>query len=55
MAAGGAALLMIEDTGPFAWGLALAATAILIWRPLLHPMILMAAGAAIFVAVHAFM
>jgi chromate transporter len=55
MAAGGAALLRIEDTGPFAWGLALAATAILIWRPLLHPMILMAAGAAIFVAVHAFM
>jgi hypothetical protein len=34
---------------------AIAATAVLIWRPLLHPMILMAAGAAIFVAVHVFM
>ena len=50
MISGGVALLRIEDSGLFAWSVALAATLVLIWRPLLHPMVLMAAGAAIFVA-----
>jgi chromate transporter len=53
MASGGVALLRIEGTGPLAWAMAIAATALLIWRPLLHPMILMGAGAATFVAVRA--
>jgi chromate transporter len=55
MVAGGVAILRIEDTGPFAWCVALAATAVLIWRPRFHPLILMAAGAAVFVAVQLFM
>lgn len=53
MLAGGVAILRVEDSGPLAWGMALAATAILTWRPLLHPMILMAGGAVVFVAIQA--
>ena len=53
MIAGGVMILRVEDSGPLAWGLALVACAVLTWRPLLHPLILMAAGAAIFVAVGA--
>jgi chromate transporter len=55
MISGGVALLRIEDSGLFAWSVALAATLVLIWRPLLHPMVLMAAGAAIFVTAQVFM
>lgn len=55
MISGGVALLRIEDSGLFAWSVALAATLVLIWRPLLHPMVLMAAGAAIFITAQVFM
>ena len=51
MTAGGVTILRVEDLGLLAWGLALTTGAILMWRPLLHPMILLFGGAAIFVAV----
>lgn len=54
MISGGVMILRIEESGPIAWGMALAAAALLTWRPLLHPMILMAGGAVIFVAIRAF-
>jgi chromate transporter len=50
MIAGGVMILRVEDSGPLAWGMALAATALLTWRPLLHPMVLLLGGAAIYVA-----
>jgi chromate transporter len=53
MISGGVAILRVEDSGPLAWAMALAACALLIWRPLLHPMILMGGGAAVFVAIRA--
>jgi chromate transporter len=54
MIAGGVMILRIEeDTGPLAWTIALGVTALLLWRPLLHPVILLAGGAVIFVAVRA--
>ena len=53
MIAGGVMILRVEESGPLAWVMAFAACALLIWRPLLHPMILMAGGAAVFVAVRA--
>jgi chromate transporter len=51
MLAGGLMLLRVEDTGPLAWGLAAAVTALLWLRPTLHPMILLFGGGAVFVAV----
>jgi chromate transporter len=54
MIAGGVMILRIDDSGPLAWAVALAITALLTWRPLLHPMTLMAAGAVVFLAVRAF-
>jgi chromate transporter len=53
MISGGVAILRVEGADPLAWAMALAAFALLIWRPLLHPLILMGAGAAVFVAVRA--
>jgi chromate transporter len=53
MAAGGVMILRVEDTGPLAWIMAIAATALLTRRPLLHPLLLMAGGAVVFVAVRA--
>jgi chromate transporter len=53
MVSGGVMLLRVEESGPIAWALALATAALLAWRPLLHPMILMAGGAVIFVAIRA--
>jgi chromate transporter len=53
MLAGGVAILRVDGTSPLAWTVALGATALLFWRPLLHPMILLAAGAAVFIAVRA--
>jgi len=53
MFAGGASVLRLEDSGPLAWLLAGAVAALLIWRPRLHPLILLFGGAAVFIAVHA--
>ena len=50
MISGGVMILRVEESGPLAWGMALAACALLTWRPLLHPMVLMASGAGVFVA-----
>ena len=52
MIAGGVMVLRVEDMGAIAWLLALCCTALLAWRPMLHPMILLLGGAAIFVAIH---
>ena len=49
MISGGVMILRVEESGPIAWTVALAAAALLTWRPLLHPLILMAGGAAAFV------
>jgi chromate transporter len=53
MIAGGVMILRVEDSGPLAWIVAGAATAILFWRPLLHPILLLAGGAAVYLAIHA--
>ena len=53
MIAGGVMILRVEDSGPLAWVMAFAACALLIWRPLLHPMLLIGGGAAVFVALRA--
>jgi chromate transporter len=53
MLAGGVAILRVDGTSPLAWTVALGATAVLFWRPLLHPLILLGAGAVTFIAVHA--
>lgn len=53
MLAGGVAILRVDGISPLAWTVAGAATAVLIWRPLLHPLALMAAGAVVFIAVRA--
>ena len=53
MLAGGVAILRVDGTSPLAWTVAGAATAVLFWRPLLHPLILLAAGAVVFIAVRA--
>jgi chromate transporter len=55
MIAGGVMILRIDESGPLAWGTAIAATALLTWRPLLHPMILLFGGGAFYVAAHALM
>lgn len=53
MIAGGVAILRVEGTSPLAWSVAAGATLLLVWRPLLHPMILLAGGAVVFIAVRA--
>jgi chromate transporter len=53
MIAGGVAILRVDGTSPLVWGVAAGATALLFWRPLLHPMILLALGAVVFIAAHA--
>ena len=53
MIAGGVAILRIEDSGLLGWAVAFAVMAVLLWREALHPMILLAGGAATFLAVHA--
>jgi chromate transporter len=53
MISGGVMILRVEEQGPLAWAMALAACALLAWRPLVHPMILIAGGAALFVALRA--
>jgi chromate transporter len=55
MIAGGVMILRVEGSGPLAWGLAVAAAALLTWRPLLHPMLLLAGGAVLYVAIQAVM
>jgi chromate transporter len=53
MISGGVMILRVEESDPLAWAMALAACALLIWRPLLHPMMLIAGGAVVFVALRA--
>lgn len=55
MIAGGAMILRIDGSNALAWGTALATTALLTWRPRLHPMILLFGGAAAFVAIQLLM
>ena len=50
MIAGGVMILRVEGTSLIAWTLALATMAVLFWRPLVHPLLLLAAGAVIFIA-----
>jgi chromate transporter len=51
--AGGLSILRVSGGGALSYALALAAAALLTWRPKLHPLILFAVGAAIAVAVRA--
>jgi chromate transporter len=53
MFAGGVSVLRLEDSGPLAWLLAIGVGLLLLWRPLLHPLILLFGGAALFIAVRA--
>jgi chromate transporter len=48
-----AVLLRLAETGPLSWGVVAVATAILMWRPKLHPAIVLAGGAVIFLAAQA--
>jgi chromate transporter len=48
--AGAIIILRTADTGPLGWLLAAAATAILVWRDI-FPLLLLAAGGAVFVAI----
>jgi chromate transporter len=47
------ALMQLADSGPLAWGAAAGAAGLLTWMPRLHPLILLAAGGAAFLAAHA--
>ena len=51
MIAGGVMILRIEDSGWLGWAVAFAIVGLMTWRPAAHPMLLMAIGAALFVAV----
>jgi chromate transporter len=53
MIAGGVMILRIEDSGLLGWAVAFAVLGVMVWRPAVHPMLLLAIGAAIFVAVRA--
>ena len=53
MIAGGVAILRIEDSGWLGWVVAFATVGVLLWHETIHPMILLAGGAAIFLAVRA--
>jgi chromate transporter len=43
------ALALLRESGPLAWGIALAVAAARLWRPSLHPLLLLGLGAAVFV------
>ena len=45
-------LLRVVDGGPFAWAMVVCAAAVLTLRPKTHPLPLLGAGAAIFLAAH---
>jgi chromate transporter len=47
------ALLNLGDSGLLAWAVAAAVAAMLTWMPKLHPLLLLAAGGAVFLAAHA--
>jgi chromate transporter len=47
------ALLKLADTGPLAWALVAAVAGLLTWWPKLHPVFLLAGGAALFLAAQA--
>jgi chromate transporter len=53
MIAGGVMILRIEDSGWLGWAVAFAVTAFMTWRAAAHPMLLLAIGAATFLAVRA--
>jgi hypothetical protein len=46
-------ILRIEDSGWLGWAVAFAVLAVMTWRPAIHPMLLLAIGGAMFVAVRA--
>ena len=46
--AGALAILESENAGPLAWGTALAVAACRLWRPNVHPLVLLGLGAAAF-------
>src|ERR1700757_3461319 len=46
--AGGVAVLRVSPGGPAVWLAATVATAVILWRPLLHPLLLFFAGGALF-------
>ncbi len=50
--AGVLSLLRVVDGGPIAWATVIAAAALLIWKPKLHPLPLLGASAAIFLVAH---
>ncbi|MBV8824505.1 MAG: chromate transporter [Hyphomicrobiales bacterium] len=52
--AGAFAVLTTEGSGVLAWVLALAVTVFRMWRPSLHPLVLIGLGAAVFVVAHTF-
>jgi chromate transporter len=49
--AGAVAILAVGRASPWAWGVALAVAAGRIWRPRLHPLVLLGLGAGVFVLV----
>jgi chromate transporter len=53
MFAGGVSVLRLEDSGPLAWVMAGGVAVLLTWRPMLHPLILLFGGAALFLAIRA--
>ena len=53
MIAGGVAILRIEDSGLLGWVVAFVVMGVLLWRETIHPMILLAGGSAVFLAVRA--
>jgi len=53
MIAGGVGMLRIENSGWLAWIVAFIVLAIMTWRSMTHPMLLLAVGAGIFLAARA--
>src|SRR5687768_1014620 len=53
MIAGGVAILRLEGSGWLGWVVAFVVMGVLLWRELIHPMILLLGGSAVFLAVHA--
>jgi chromate transporter len=53
MIAGGVTILRVDGMSPLAWAVAAAATAVLVWRPLTHPLVLLAGGGMVFLAAQA--
>jgi chromate transporter len=47
------ALALLRESGPLAWGTALAVAGARIWRPTLHPLLLLGLGAAVFMLSYA--